>query len=205
MPLKIIGAGFGRTGTESMRMALNLLGLGPCHHMHEVTSNPEQLKLWRAKAAGEDIPWSVLFDGYRSTVDWPSAYYWRELIDVYPDAKVLLTTRTAESWYKSINKTIFQVLRKNDDKGMIGDVLIRRGTFDERIEEEDHVLDVFRRHEAEVKATVPADRLLVYPVGSGWEPLCEFLGVPIPDQDYPRSNSADDFLRNVKERDVAAP
>ena len=106
MTLAVVGTGFGRTGTNSMRLALNQLGFGPCHHMKEVIDHPEQQRQWRALAKGGTPNWEQLFDGYRSAVDWPSAYYWRELIDAYPQAKVLLTTRDVESWYASIERTI---------------------------------------------------------------------------------------------------
>ena len=103
MALEVIGAGFGRTGTESMKQALEILGLGPCHHMREVMSNPAQLALWRAAARGELPDWDEAFAGYRSAVDWPSAYFWRAVCAHYPEAKVLLTGRSAESWYESMS------------------------------------------------------------------------------------------------------
>lgn len=197
MALRVIGTGFGRTGTESMRFALNKLGFGPCHHMHEVRAHSEQLRLWRAKAAGEDIPWAQLFEGFQSAVDWPSAYFWRDLVRDFPDAKVLLTTRTPESWYNSINKTILEVARNNDDPNSLVETLIRHGTFDGQIDDPDHVMDVFRRHEEEVRETIPAERLLVYSVGSGWEPLCDFLGVPVPDEPFPKTNNTAQFIANA--------
>src|SRR6185369_3613405 len=104
MTLTVIGTGFGRTGTDSLREALNMLGFGPCHHMVEVNTHDEQKRLWRALAGGTNAGWDTLFAGYRSCVDWPSAYYWRELIQVYPNAKVLLTYRSPESWWESFEK-----------------------------------------------------------------------------------------------------
>ncbi|WP_263489056.1 sulfotransferase family protein [Mesorhizobium sp. ES1-3] len=99
MSIKVIGTGFGRTGTDSMREALAILGFGPCHHMHEVIGNEEQKRMWRALAQGAAPDWNQLLSGYVSCLDWPSAYYWRELIEFYPDARVILTYRSAESWW----------------------------------------------------------------------------------------------------------
>ena len=110
MALSVIGAGFGRTGTESMKLALEALGLGPCHHMKEGLPNPEQISLWRAVARGEPADWDQIFEGYRSAVDWPAAHYWRELAAHYPDAKVVLTVRSPESWYASMENTILKVI-----------------------------------------------------------------------------------------------
>lgn len=101
MTLEVIGAGFGRTGTDSMREALNILGFGPCHHMFEVTENPLMKSRWRAFMDTDDRDWESLFEGYRSCVDWPSVHYWRDLITHYPQARVILTWRDADSWWKS--------------------------------------------------------------------------------------------------------
>ena len=106
MTIKVIGAGFGRTGTDSMREALTILGFGPCHHMFEVNADPEQRRLWRGLAKGAAPDWSQLLAGYVSCVDWPSAFYWRELTEAFPDARVVLTDRSPESWWESFEKTI---------------------------------------------------------------------------------------------------
>jgi len=177
MTLSVIGTGFGRTGTDSMRAALNQLGFGPCHHMHEVLAKPEQL-----------------FKGYQSTIDWPSAFYWRELTRVYPEARVLLTTRSTESWLASMNRTIFKVLRENTDPNSIGSKIIASGTFGGRLDDDDHASTVFEQHNAEVQRTIESERLLVYQLGDGWAPLCKFLRVPVPDQPFPCTNSASEFF-----------
>lgn len=176
-----------------MRAALNQLGFGPCHHMHEVLAQPEQNRLWRALANGNPVDWEQLFEGYRSAVDWPSAFYWRDLTRIYPNAKVLLTTRTSESWLASMNKTIFKVLRENTDPDSIGTRIIANGTFSGRLDDDDHAITVFEQHIAEVQQTIEPDRLLVYQLGDGWAPLCEFLQVPVPDEPFPRTNSTNDF------------
>lgn len=202
MALSVIGAGFGRTGTDSMREALNFLGFGPCHHMHEVINDPEQLRLWRALGQGAVPDWDRLFAGYRAAVDWPSAYYWRELATIYPEAKILLTTRSPESWLASMEKTIFPVLRESSDPASIGVKVVAEGTFGGRLDDPDHVVAVYQRHIAEVQETIPADRLLTYQLGDGWDPLCQFLGVPVPEVPFPRKNSANEFNSTLKDQEA---
>ena len=193
MPLSIIGAGFGRTGTESMKLALEMLGLGPCHHMKELLGDPEQMALWRGIAAGETPDWNAAFAGYNAAVDWPSAFFWRELADVYPEAKVLLTVRSAESWHASMEKTIFKMLRKGTDPDSVGEKLIGGRVFGGRLDDVAHAIATYERNNAEVEAAFPPGRLLTHHLGDGWEPLCRFLGRPVPDAPYPRSNSAVEF------------
>ena len=195
MTLRVIGAGFGRTGTDSMREALNMLGVGPCHHMHEVREDSGQQSLWRAVAAGATPDWEQLFAGYHAAVDWPSAFFWRELADYYPDAKVLLTIRSTESWLASMDKTILNAIRTGTDPEAIGKVLIGGRVFDGRLDDLDHIASVYEQNTASVQASIPADRLLTYTIGDGWEPLCEFLQVAVPDVDYPRRNSTKEFNR----------
>src|SRR5262245_38813123 len=120
MTLRLIGTGFGRTGTDSMREALDMLGFGPCHHMRDVNANETQKRLWRARARGEAVAWDELFDGYQSCLDWPSAYYWRELIHVYPHARVVLTYRTPESWWTSFEQTILHAMSDSVDQASLG-------------------------------------------------------------------------------------
>jgi hypothetical protein len=193
MSLAVIGAGFGRTGTESMKLALEILGLGPCHHMKEVLSDPAKVALWRAAARGDLPDWDEAFAGYRSTVDWPSAYFWRELAAYYPDARILLTVRSADSWYESMDRTILQVLRASTDPDSIGARLIAEKVFGGRFDDRAHAIAVYQKNIADVQAAFPPERLLTYELGSGWEPLCRFLGKPVPDVRYPQSNTAEQF------------
>lgn len=193
MALSVIGAGFGRTGTESMKLALEILGFGPCHHMKEVIADPDQLRIWRSIARGDEPSWEEAFAGYRSAVDWPSAYFWRELSAYYPDAKVLLTLRSPESWYASMEKTILKTLRASTDTESIGIRLITERVFDRRIDDREHVIATYERNTAEVQAAFGRDRLLTYNIGDGWEPLCRYLGKPVPEAPYPRTNSAKEF------------
>jgi hypothetical protein len=200
MALKVIGSGFGRTGTMSLKLALDQIGLGPCYHMVEVFKNPAAPDMWSAAA---DDPahadWATIFDGYTSTVDWPNATYYKELADAYPDAKVVHTERDAEDWYASTQATIFVDRGPPDADApfprMFGKVI--RSLFDGRMHDKDHVIGVYNAHNARVRETIPADRLLIYHVADGWEPLCEFLGVPVPEGGTPKVNSREEFAAMV--------
>jgi hypothetical protein len=206
MALDIIGPGFGRTGSKSMKLALEQLGYAPCHHMHEVGERPELLPAWDAVSRGEAVDWDEVFDGYRSQVDWPGARVWRELVAHYPHAKVVLTVRDPNAWFDSLEKTIlpFIAMRGRHSRPHLDAVaemvqrLVFEGVFDGRMAERDHAIAVFERHNAEVKASVPADRLLVMDVAEGWAPLCRFLGKPVPDTPFPRTNSSDEFKERIE-------
>lgn len=199
MALSVIGAGFGRTGTESMKLALETLGRGPCHHMTEVLGNAEQIALWRAAAQGRLPDWEEAFRGYRSAVDWPSAYFWRELSEVYPEAKIVLTVRSAESWYDSMTSTIFKVLKASTDPDSVGLKLIGERVFANRFDDREHAIAIYNRNTAEVQAAVPPERLLTFHLGDGWAPLCRFLEEPVPDVPFPRSNLREGFAKKVAE------
>lgn len=195
MTLKVIGTGFGRTGTDSMREALNILGYGPCHHMRELLKDAEHERLWRAVIAGETPDWELLLGGYNSCVDWPSAYYWPQLIKAFPQARVILTWRTAESWWTSFEKTILpRILNyKKSDATQKNGELIGPRVFHGRPEDRDHCMAVYEANVALVKEKVSGDRLLVHRLGDGWEPLCAHLGVAVPDVPYPAKNSTGEF------------
>ena len=198
--LDVIGAGFGRTGTTSLKVALEYLGFGPCFHMYELLAKPERMRAWSRLAHGERVPWEEAFDGYTSTVDWPGTSYWRELVDACPQAKVILTDRDPERWYESTYNTIYSLAHAeapptdSETDAMVAQFrpvlhrLIWDGEFDGRFADRDHAIEVFERHNAEVERTVPADRLLVFRVSDGWRPLCDFLGVDVPDDDFPHVN-----------------
>jgi hypothetical protein len=197
MVLRVIGAGFGRTGTESLKRALELLGYGPCYHMYEVLPHQYRLDMWRDILSGAISPdWDAVFEGYSSTVDWPATHYWRELSQHYPDAKIVLSWRSPESWYASMDATILQILRRRADPNTLSYKLGNQ-VFDGKYEDRDHIMGVYRRHVDEVKAAFGPDRLLVYELGSGWEPLCTFLGCPVPDEAYPMGNDGDQFHARV--------
>jgi hypothetical protein len=209
--MKVIGAGFGRTGTTSLKAALEELGFGPCYHMKEVFENPKHTSTWMAATEGRHVDWKEFFKDYQATVDWPGASFYKELMEVYPDAKVLLSVRDPEAWYKSCINTIHKIsqtfpmswtMRFVPVMGrMIGisSDLVWKNTFHGRFLDKEYALELFRQHNEEVKRYVPADRLLVYDVAEGWEPLCRFLGVPVPEgKPFPRLNDTKEFQRFVR-------
>lgn len=197
MSLQVIGAGFGRTGTASLKLALERLGLGPCHHMTEVLPDAGRVALWTRIGGGEPL-WDEAFAGYRATVDWPACTYWRELAEHYPLAKVILSTRDAGSWFESVNETILSArasaaLAPTPMGAMLEKTIWR--LFDGRMDDREHMVACFERHNAEVIAGLPPERLLVFEARDGWGPLCEFLGVEVPDEPYPRVNSREETMR----------
>jgi hypothetical protein len=200
MPLSAIGAGFGRTGTLSLKQALERLGYGPCHHMVELLAHPEQIPLWEQATDGAPIDWDALLGGYRSAVDWPACHFWRELADRYPPAKVILTVRDPQAWYRSAAATIFRVMtgpppdeRAAKAQWRLVRKMILRQTFGGSTDDPELAIGVLRMHEEEVKRTIPAERLLVYEVSQGWEPLCRFLGAQVPDEPFPKVNTTEQF------------
>lgn len=212
MTLEVIGAGFGRTGTRSLKDALETLGVGACYHMAEVFANPEHVAVWDDASRGKPVDWDALFAGYRAAVDWPACAYYRTYLERYPEARVILTVRDPERWHASVLRTIYEVSRRRAGgdgppptperrrhAAMI-DRLIWNGTFGGRVEDKEHAVAVFERHNEEVRRTVPPERLLVLEAGEGWEPLCAFLGVPIPDAPYPHLNSTEAFRENIGKR-----
>lgn len=215
MTLDVIGAGFGRTGTMSLKLALEQLGFGPCHHMVEVLAHPEQDRAWLALARGASTDWRTILKGYRAAVDWPSVFIWKELIAANPKAKVILTLRDPEGWYQSAAATIFARMRefekilagpeadvidpiRREHMRMVNAVVVDKafgGSLDK-----DHAVEVFNDHNAEVRRLVPAERLLVFEPNQGWEPLCQFLCVPVPATPFPEINTAQDFATRFPDR-----
>ena len=208
--MKVIGAGFGRTGTMSLKAALERLGFGPCFHMIDLIRDPTPLPYWQAAADGEKVDWTEALDGWESTIDWPGCTFWEEIAEIWPDAPVLLSVRDPEAWYRSTLNSIHEAkemalrgeLQGNTEEApdpavmqMING-LIWNGTFKGRFTDKEFALEVFRRHNEDVKSKVPADRLLVYEIKQGWGPLCDFLGVEVPDEPMPHLNDTDSF-RNM--------
>ena len=220
--MKVIGAGMPRTGTLTQKMALEMLGLGPCYHMVDVLADLEQAKLWERALDGES-PWAELFDGFQSTVDWPGGYFYRELMDAYPEAKVLLSVRDPEAWERSMRQTVWAV--RNGESlirllssaqahvnprwrgflGMIDRLLWQgKGTFASGHAEPQQLIERMARHEQEVRANVPPERLLVWNVNEGWEPLCEFLELPVPGVPLPHINDRKEFLNRIIDSSLEA-
>ena len=203
MSIKLIGAGFGRTGTTSIKAAVEKLGLAPCYHMFEVIHNPAAADGWLAATRGEPTDWRELLSGYQATLDWPGCSFYKELMATYPDAKVLLTVRDPESWYASAHETIYQSNQMNPPPSMQNFItmvkeLLWQRDFDGKFEDKAYAINVFEEHIEEVKRTVPAEKLLVYNVKEGWEPLCQFLEVPVPqDEPFPHLNDKESFKNRV--------
>lgn len=204
MALKVIGAGFGRTGTNSLKLALEKLGFSKCHHMLEIIEHPEQAKQFVAAARGEQPDWDKLYEGYLSCCDWPSCFFWRELVDFYPDAKVILSIRDPESWFKSMSETLIPLIRRAAIEPMgeltdIGVDIVLNRTFSGDVDNKEHVLNVYQQHNQAIRNTVTPDRLLEFDAKQGWEPLCAFLGVPVPAEAYPHANSQVAFNSRVRD------
>ena len=208
MALDIVGAGRGRTGTLSLKYALELLGFDKTYHMLEVGNYPDHRDLWSAARRGEAVDWDAMFMDFRAAVDWPACDFWQELSEHYPESKVLLSVRDPERWYASIRNTIHlstaSGLSAEDDaereRAEWANWFIWETNFDDRMDDKDHVIGVYEARTAQVKAAVPSDRLLVYETGSGWEPLCEFLDVPVPDDPYPHVNTTEEFRERFGRR-----
>ncbi|KAI8370637.1 P-loop containing nucleoside triphosphate hydrolase protein [Radiomyces spectabilis] len=204
MPLKIIGAGLGRTGTHSLCTALEMLGYRTHHGTKLMTGPTEHLDVWmRAKQdPNHEDEWDRVYEGWDAAIDWPTCTFYKEIIEKYPDAKVILTVRSGDSWYDSMCKTIFRdifLVKKEEVPEHVHRVaelcraiMCDGDTADLENPERTRakLVKFFDDHVEEVKRTVPADRLLIMELGEGWEKLCPFLGVDIPKEPYPRTNSS---------------
>lgn len=201
--LRVLGAGFGRTGTYSLKVALDQLGFGPTYHMAQVFEHPEHIAMWQAAAEGGSVDWDRLFAGYQSAVDWPASAFYRDLMTRYPDAKVILTVRDSERWYESGRNTIFPQREEESDADLSVErrehrrmlrTLVWDGIFDGQVSDRTHAIEVYEKHNQAVQDEVAPERLLVYDVTEGWEPLCTFLGVPVPvGQAFPHLNDTAAF------------
>jgi hypothetical protein len=212
--MKIIGAGFGRTGTLSTKAALEALGFGPCYHMLTAFENPGHLRQWDIARQGGKVDWPSIFQGFQSTLDWPACDFWDELAREYPEAKIILTIRDSESWHESFRETLVPLWGCGDASAPappeLADYLtlvqrIALDTFGGRLDDRAHVISVFEKHNNSVRSAVSPDRLLVFNVRDGWRPLCEFLGVPVPTgAEFPRLNDRTSFQELARRR-LAAP
>jgi hypothetical protein len=195
MGLRVVGAGLGRTGTMSLKLALERLLGAPCYHMAEVFAHPEHIPLWHAAARDEPVDWRALFDGYAAAVDWPVGSFWPEVSAAFPDALILLSTRSSESWWKSASRTIFPTSAKaagTSWHAMWLELAARR--FTPRLDDRAAAVAAYERHNADVRARAPKARLLEWPARDGWAPLCRALGVAVPDEPFPHANSTEEFL-----------
>lgn len=218
--MKVIGAGFGRTGTTSLKAALETLGFGPCYHMTEVFAHPEHADFWISAWRGEPADWESVLGGYEAAVDWPACTFYEELMERHPEAQVLLSTREPERWYESTRHTIYELSKTINQspisrtlfalislfvfgglarsRSNVVNEIIWQGTFDGRFEDRWHAIEIFERHNEEVIRRVPLERLLAYEVEQGWGPLCEFLGVAEPEEPFPRLNDAAQMRRGIR-------
>jgi len=207
--MKVIGVGFGRTGTWSLKHALDEIGAGPCFHMLDLIRNPDKVAPWHDAAIKGEVDFDAMFDGFESTIDWPGCSFWRELIEAYPEAKVLLNVRDFDGWYKSFNNTIYAV-RKAAMAGelqqdasrpapspqlweVIGHLIYERD-LQGKVDQPDALRDLYYERIETIKAEVPAERLTVFELGKdGWETLAGMLGVEAPDTEFPHLHDTDEF------------
>jgi hypothetical protein len=193
MALKVVGAGVGRTGTHSLKVALEQLLGGRCHHMVEIIADPAQAAGWTDAIEGREVDWQQVMDGYVAVVDWPGASFWREISAANPDSLVLLSTRDPESWYRSASNTIFQPMEPRPPglEEWFGATMPKLfGTrFSDDLGNATAMMEAFERHNAEVRAGVPAERLLEWTASDGWEPICARLGIAVPDEPFPLTNT----------------
>jgi hypothetical protein len=207
--LKLINAGLGRTGTTSLKAALERLGYGPSYHMFDIISSADRLEQWERIVCDAQPPdWEAVFDGFTSAADGPAAIYYRQISEAFPEAKIILTTRDAEGWYQSTYDTLYQFVLKAGNSPPEGNstpariarlttTLFWDGLFDGRFADKKHAIEVFHNYNQEVRRNVDPDRLLVFDVEQGWEPLCAFLGVDVPPEDFPRANDTESMRGRV--------
>ncbi len=219
--MKVIGAGLPRTGTLSQKAALEMLGFGPCYHMVNVLADLPTSQLW-AGAIDGDQDWGRIFGEHQSTVDWPGSNFYRELADAYPEAKVVLSVRDPQAWEKSVRDTVWDVIygdstmthiskaRMNVDPDwrafveLLAKLWAPHGTFTEGRLEPGQLAAALTRFQYQVERDIPEERLLVWNVIEGWEPLCEFLGVDVPDAPFPRLNDSKMFVDRVVDASLTA-
>jgi hypothetical protein len=201
--MKVIGAGFGRTGTTSTKVALQQLGFGPCLHMIDLLAANQDLAqlFYDAYTTGKNVDWVEVLQGWESAVDWPACTFYREFMEAFPDAPVVLNVRDPEPWYTSMANTIYQAAMNTAKDPNMADrpaakmirSVVWEGDMQGQFLDKERAIQLFHEHNAEVQRFVPRDRLLVFDVKDGWDPLCSFLGVPVPDAPFPHANDTESF------------
>ena len=202
MGLKVVGAGVGRTGTFSLKVALERLLGGRCHHMFEVVRDPEQEAGWSDAIYGRPVDWAVLLGSFSAVVDWPGASFWPELLAANPDALVILSVRDAEDWYRSASNTIFRGLDRPDAEPGSWLAAVRallKDRFCDRFDDPAAMKGAFERHNDAVRAAVPGDQLLEWRASDGWDPICSRLGLAVPDEPFPLTNTTSEFQSRFRE------
>jgi hypothetical protein len=200
MELAVVGAGVGRTGTHSLKLALEQLLGAPCHHMMEIMADPDQVPSWVDAIDGRPVDWAAMLENYRSIVDWPGGSFWPELLAANPDTLVLLSVRDPESWYRSASNTIFLAFDRVPPElkpWMDAMRKLLHDRFSDQFEDPILMMDAYERHNDEVRAKVPAGQLLEWTLGDGWEPICERLGFPVPGNPFPVTNSTSEFREMI--------
>ena len=203
MTLRVIGAGIGRTGTTSLKSALEKLLGGRCYHMHEVFPRPDDVPVWHAAALGEMPNWDDFLKEFVAAIDWPASAYWEELAQAYPDALIILSTRAdSETWWRSASNTIIPASFQADDspwRRMVFAMFKHR--FTEDVENKAAAIAAYETHNAHVRATAPAERLLEWQAEEGWAPLCAALKLAVPDEPFPHSNTSAEFQESIGSED----
>lgn len=203
--MRLINAGFGRTGTTSLKAALEELGYGPVFHSTHLIQSKDGLDYWEAAVRWEDVDWAEFFKGY-DVADWPTGLFYREIISAHPDAKVMITVRDPEGWYKSIHGQLSKLMKIHLPfkkfkrfKALMKEYAFEK-LFEGNFDDQSHMIQFFETYTQSVIDFVGEENLLVYDVRQGWEPLCEFLGEPVPDKPFPRLNTQEsikDILASV--------
>jgi hypothetical protein len=200
MTIQLVGAGLGRTGTMSLKLALERLLGGTCHHMMEVFEHPDEVPSWHAAMLGEPVDFSALLAGYTAIVDYPGAAVWRELAAAFPEAPVLLSTRSsADAWWESASNTILALRPDQDDsdgRRMVDEMFLRSLGGD--VTDREAVMAAYEAHNAAVRSEIPPDRLFEYQPGDGWGPLCAALDLPVPDEPFPHTNTREEFRERAR-------
>ena len=207
--MKVIGSGLGRTGTLSLKAALEILGFAPCYHMQTVIKHSKHIKLWQKIAHGKPVPWDDIFAGYQAAVDFPASIFYQELLAHYPDTKVIHTVRDPERWYDSTEETIFRfaqnfpawlrlIIRPLHNFADMQQRLIWDRVFDGRFTDRSYAINIFNQATHAVQQHVPPEKLLIFQVKDGWKPLCAFLDVPVPDVPFPHANDRESMQRRMK-------
>ncbi len=199
--MEIIGAGFGRTGTNSLKVALEILGYAPCYHMYEVTENPDHVDFWTHAATGHSVDYRLFFTAYKAAVDWPTSAFVEQIHSTFKSAKVILTTRDPEQWYESAKNTIFMGMAnwnkiENPEtraRMKMANQIIIEGIFSGNYENKSHCIDVYNNHIDKIKTIIPKKDLLEFNVADGWKPLCTFLEKEVPEKPFPHTNTRASF------------
>lgn len=204
MSLRVVGAGFPRTGTRSLQTALERLLGGRCYHMDEVFANLDHVPVWRAALVGKTPDWNDFLGDYAAAVDWPASAFWTDLAAANPDAVVVLSVRTdPEVWWRSADRTILRVARR-EEYAEYGDWLrlfheLLAARIDESWDDAETAMAAYERHNDEVRRSVPPSRLVECRAEAGWAPICRALGIDIPDEQFPHVNTTEEWEHDSDE------